>query len=534
MKPSFPETQLVEQIEDLLRIVDNDSQGPIRERTRDLLREVFEYARELLDIAFLLDVELRDQSANLPALRRAATLLSNAKRLPDIVEIYERAENPPSAWPSNLDRLLGELERGEVPQDTLSLFAAFRLALPKLYFDLQVVSDTDGDHIEALRDLVLTAMMRWSDDDLVLQHREAKSEFSDTGDWLVAFPQSNAPTSLFSASTIPAIRGALADYIVRGRPKLLQEWLRSGQSQWPDRAISLVTVLAEPAPDVLALAREPSAAELRAFGALLRVLSLGVQQYRDNDQQDFLAALRLTRGLSSIRTVARWIERWKKNQGAPILKLLLVELKGLVRDLGLLTARTPIEAVLRNYKLRNEVICRPPHPELAERDHEIDFQRHVCAYLLDNGIPSYGTKFGRIETDLILKTYPSDEEFVIEAKVLRSTKSLAAVRTAIQRAFAQLKKYMHDMPVPARGVLLLYSFAHVVIAEPREWIRRQYRIVVVDLAKATASKRDAGLIISEGEPGSGYEIRIEDLVGVPSASKKRGASSGSSRRRATR
>ena len=391
-------------------------------------------------------------------LRRALRLLIDAPKLADIEGLYLKADNPPSRWQAILEQELADLDAGLAPQDALTLLATFRLILPKRFFDLQAVAETDGPHIVGLLEAVEKAIERWPDELLMAQFREARAEFS-TESSPFAFPMTLAPAALFGAKTIEETRKALAAYVVRDRPRLVQDWLRSKGEQWPDRAISLASILADSDTES-PLAREPNAAEKRALASLLRLLSLSAQLFK-TDERLLRDTIGLKRSLLSIRTIADWMGRWEKNKGAPLLALFLVELKTLVRDLGLLTQSTPVELVLRSYKLRNEVACRPPHPELKQTMHELFFQRHVCAYLLDFGIPSFGTKFGRMETDLILKMHPTDEEFVVEAKVIRAQTTPAKARRTdpgrVRPAAQIYGRHAHDAsryPAP----LLVRSF----------------------------------------------------------------------------
>ena len=530
MRPAFPESQYVERIEDLLRILNEQTKGPVGERTRELTVEILGHVPELIELPFLIEYELRKQSVNIAGLRHALRLLTGAPKLADIEESFERADNPASRWQHIIEQELADLEAGLAPQDPLTLLATFKIVLSKRFFDLQAVSTTEGPHIEALLEMVERAMSKWSDELLLLQLREAKAEFSSEPSPF-AFPRTLAPSALFAAKTIDESRKALAAYVVRDRPRLVQGWLRDKGEQWPDRTISIVSILAEE-DSAAPLPREPNAAEKRALSSLLRLLSLSSQLFK-TDERVLRETLNLRRSFISIRTIADWIGRWEANRGAPLLGLFLVELKTLVRDLGLLTQSTPVELVLRSYKLRNEVICRPPHPELIETMHELFFQRHVCAYLLDFGVPGFGTKFGRMETDLIVKMHPADEEFVVEAKVIRARATPASARRTIQDAFVQLRRYMDDMPTVRRGILLMYSFAPFAIMAPREWIRRLYRVVVVDLSKASTSERTHGLLIEEGRVGSGVEIQVSDLS-VPSVARTTRKRAKRVRRRAAR
>lgn len=528
VRPGFPESQYVERIEDLLRILNERTKGPIGERARELAVEVLQHVPELLAIPFLLEYELRKQKVNVGALRRALRLLIEAPKLADIEALYVKADNPPSRWQAILEKELADLDEDLSPQDPLTLLATFRLILPKRFFDLQAVSTTEGPHISALMEMVEQAISKWPDDLLLAQVREARAEFAAEPS-VLAFPRALAPQELFDARTIEEIRAALAAYVVRDRPRLVQEWLRDRGESWPDRAVPLADILTN-SDSGEALPREPTASEKRAFAALLRLLSLSSQLFRA-DERLLRNAIGLNRSFISIRTIADWIGRWEKNKGAPLLELFLVELKTLVRDLGLLTQTTPIEVVLRSYKLRNEVLCRPPHPELDEGTHELHFQRHLCAYLIDFGIPSFGTKFGRMETDLILKSHPSDEEFVVEAKVIRAKTTVGSARKTIKEAFVQLRRYMDDMPTMRRGILLVYSFAPFAIVAASEWIRRLYRVVIVDLSKATTSARSHGLVVEEGPVGSGVELEVNDIAAPPEPKSQRPKSRASKRKR---
>lgn len=514
MRSIFPETHYVERIDDLIHIIAGPAAGPIRERVRALLIEIFEQVRFVLDLDLLMKAELRQQEFNIPGLRRVLNAYANAPRLPDVEVVFRAAGNEPSDWVGRLQQNLSELESGDVPQDALTRFASLTLILSKRFSDLQLGCITAGPHVEVLEDELRSAVNGWSDEGILRQLRECQAEFSVQPS-MFAFPDTLAPAGLLSAQTVDEAKTAIVRYVASWRPALVQQWILKKGEQWPDRAPSIASIIAL-APDrsSVPLPREPHRTERAAFDIVLRVFSIATQIFHhiDDEVQSVLA---IKRSLRNLRTVADWISRWEKNRGASFLELLLVEMKALARALGLLGQSTAIDAVLRSYKLRNEVACHPPHNELSETLHELRFQKHVCAYLLDNGIASFGTKFARSETDLIIDMHKGDERFAVEAKIIRSLHSPTNAIKAINQGFVQLKKYMNDTPMQRRGILLVYSFAPMIITFPREWVRYQYRIVVVDLAVQPPSKRLLSIAIEEGEPSGGCELLVYDTSPDP-------------------
>ena len=195
VRPAFPEAQYVERVEDLLRILNDQTKGPIGERTRELTVEILEHVPELLELPFLIEFELRKQNVNVAGLRRALRLLIDAPKLADIEALYLKADNPPSRWQALLEQELADLDAGLAPQDALTLLATFRLILPKRFFDLQAVTETDGPHIAALLEAVGKAIERWPDELLLAQFREARAEFS-TESSPFAFPMTLAPRGI--------------------------------------------------------------------------------------------------------------------------------------------------------------------------------------------------------------------------------------------------------------------------------------------------------------------------------------------------
>lgn len=526
MRPTFPEQHFIERIEDLIRIQVAAAAGPVRERLRALLVELVEYVPPLLDLNLLLKVELRNQSLNTTGLKRVLEAYANAPRVADIEAIFLAAGNNPADWVPRLRQNLQELESEDLPQDTLTRFAFLALILSKRFSDLQLATTATGPHVDVLEAELRNATVSWSGESVLLQLQECRAEFSALPS-MMAFPDSLAPPQLFAAAGVEDAREAIVSYVARWRPGLIQQWLRNQGEQWPDRAPSLASIIGQSSDSDLApLPRVPTRSERDAFEAVLRIVSLAMQVWPQVDEE-LQVALGVKRRLRNLRTVSDWVTRWQKNKGADFVNLLLFEMKGLSRALGALGQSTGIDAVLRSYKLRNEVACHPPHPELDDSLHELRFQKHVCAYLLDNGIPSFGTKFARVETDLIVDMHRGDEHFVIEAKVIRFRTSAAQAVAAINQGFIQLKKYMNDTPTVRRGVLLVFSFAPIVVTYPQEWVRRQYRVVVVDLADLPASKRSSSLSLAEGPINSGSELLVVDT----SPAKKRSTGKPLKRRR---
>jgi hypothetical protein len=527
MRPTFPEQHLVERIEDLIRIQVAAAAGPIRERLRALVVELVEYVPRLLDLNLLIKVELQNQSLNTTGLKRVLEAYAKAPRIPDIEAIFFAAGNNPADWVPRLRQNLQELESEDLPQDALTRFASLTLILSKRFSDLQLGTTVTGPHVDVLEAELRKAIALWSDESVLLQLQECRAEFS-TLPSMMAFPDSLAPPQLFAAAGVEEARGAIVSYIARSRPVIVQQWLREQGEQWPDRAPSLASIIGQSRDSELApLPRVPTRAERDAFEAVLRIVSLAMQVWPQVDEELQLA-LGVKRRLRNLRTVSDWVVRWQKNKGADFVNLLLFEMKALSRALGVWGQSTGIDAVLRGYKLRNEVACHPPHPELDDSLHELRFQKHVCAYLLDNGIPSFGTKFGRLETDLIVDMHRGDEGFVIEAKKIKSLSSVAQAIAAINQGFIQLKKYMNDTPTVRRGVLLVFSFAPIVVTYPHEWIRHQFRVVVVDLANLPPSKRSSSLSLAEGSVSSGSELLAVDTT--PAKKRTTGKSSKRGRR----
>lgn len=167
------------------------------------------------------------------------------------------------------------------------------------------------------------------------------------------------------------------------------------------------------------------------------------------------------------------------------------------------TARKPTEELLLRHKLALEVMTPGNLTGVAAKK-EVVLQQELCRFLIEHGVFSVGTKFGRSETDLVAREAAG--ALVIETKKSRRAPSPNTVRTWL----IQLQSYMDQEPIQVDGVLLIYNLSDTLIVAPRQRVRDRYRIVVANLLKPSPSKRRRSIEIIESESDSLIEVLVED------------------------
>jgi hypothetical protein len=132
--------------------------------------------------------------------------------------------------------------------------------------------------------------------------------------------------------------------------------------------------------------------------------------------------------------------------------------------------------------------------ERIQKKTELQLQKELAGFLIEHGYFAVGTRFGQVESDLVI--FEGREPLVIEVKKYTHKKPPTAA--AIMQALRQLQDYLDKHKGFQRGVLALFNLSERPIKAPRLWIRGQYRVLGINLGKATSSKLKSTLEIAEG------------------------------------
>lgn len=179
---------------------------------------------------------------------------------------------------------------------------------------------------------------------------------------------------------------------------------------------------------------------------------------------------------------------------------------------ALIAAPTPAEDLLLRHKLALEVMA-PENIAEIERKKETRLQAELCRFLIEHGVFSVGTQFGRSETDLVARHAAG--ALVIEIKKTARVPSAHMIRQWL----IQLQSYMDQEPVQVDGVLLIYNLSSTLIVAPRQRLLERYRVVAINLLKPAPSKRRQSIEIIESKSDSLVEVLRE--AGEPIARKKK-------------
>ncbi len=153
-----------------------------------------------------------------------------------------------------------------------------------------------------------------------------------------------------------------------------------------------------------------------------------------------------------------------------------------------------MERALTQYKLGAEVMA-PDNIKALSRKHELRLQKELCRFLLERGIFTVGTKFGRSETDLLANL--PDEGYIIEAKVYKNTARVS--EKTIKSDLVQLQSYMDQNPTRTRGILVIYNFSSTLISAPRQWVAGRFWFLPINLQQKPPSGRNRSLVVERGD-----------------------------------
>jgi hypothetical protein len=300
------------------------------------------------------------------------------------------------------------------------------------------------------------------------------------------------PENWVRTTTLPEITEKIANYLVILKPRLELVMFKTGRHLIPHDAPSLALLLSL---SESAAATPILPFELDLASALGRLRSYW-EKVLIQSPIDFDRALGLSLGESFLdckeyQGVASNVTRATPNSD----RLIIYELKKIIRATdSFLTYESPVEKALSQYKLGIEVIA-PDNIKGLVRKKELRLQKELCRFLLERGVFTVGTKFGRSETDL-LANFP-DEGFIIEAKVYKQKTRLT--EKTIKSNLVQLQSYMDQNPTRTRGILVMYNFSSTLISAPRQWIAGRFWFLPINLQQERPSGRNRSLVIERGD-----------------------------------
>lgn len=269
----------------------------------------------------------------------------------------------------------------------------------------------------------------------------------------------------------------LARYLAWLRPRVVRGMIRGGRTSYPIPDIGLARLLSLQVPE-----EQPSATELTIARSVANVAGWLAMRGQPMSIEDFARIMALhpdamlLKGEESQAFAKRQWERDAPERAA------IHALISIASAADAIHGHTgPLEIALYQYKVGIELASNTPF-ELGAWN-EVTLQKQLCRYLLDRGIVAVGTKFGRLETDLV--TQNEDAFTVLECKVLTSVPST----TALERNLAQLLRYQETNPdlKGRRGVLVLYNYTDVPIFVPAEPVTGRIWLHAINVKAGPAS-----------------------------------------------
>lgn len=316
--------------------------------------------------------------------------------------------------------------------------------------------------------------------------------------------------SFFDLKTPAEARRKIATYLVTIRPQLIRALEAQGQTRFPMTMFGVTRILA-----ITENGAPLERADSTFATALMRLAVLWTSVLRE-DPKVLRGHLRLQEHEGRLTQGPFYEEEAERltDLGTDEWTIVLGEEgeKILDRIEELATARTPAEELLVRHKLALEVMAPANLSEVSAKN-EIRLQQELCRFMIEHGVFSVGTQFGRSETDLVAREAAG--ALVIETKIAKRGPSTSMIRAWL----VQLQSYMDQEPVQVNGVLLIYNLSDSLIVAPRQRLRDRYRIVVVNLLKPSPSKRQRSIEIIESESDSLIEVLVED--GRPATRRKK-------------
>lgn len=186
----------------------------------------------------------------------------------------------------------------------------------------------------------------------------------------------------------------------------------------------------------------------------------------------------------------------------------LSELTTLVRiaDQQQAHVMTPVETALRAFKLGLEVMDQDIFDEYSKKS-ELRLQRELCRFLLERNISTFGTKFGRSESDL--RAEQQIRSVVIEVKLLKRPPA----ERDFNRWLTQLGTYMDQELISLSGALVVFNLTDTPLLMPAGILQGRYHLIAVNLCKMSASRRGSSVEVIPATDGS--VVHVQRLGTVP-------------------
>jgi len=308
------------------------------------------------------------------------------------------------------------------------------------------------------------------------------------------------PRDFFQYGTPELARNNIAPYVAKLRPEITDDEWKRGQDRFPTELFGLGRILAwsDQDPDVLTPDEEALARTLSRIAAYYRVV---VSQNADQLAKVAGADLkgRLFGG-PDYNTAKGEAEK----AGANARSLLFYELGNLVISLRSLASEAePVVRVLKRHKLGLEFTAPDCRKQLRAQN-EKALQRCLRKYLVDHGIYSFGTDFGKGQADAFIESHP--DSYVVEVKMFDKR---PPSERSVRKALVQLQTYMDMVPGPRKGILVLYCFQEPLVTEPTAWLHGRYWILPVNLQSAPPSGQEHSLSVTESDdPRELIKVRL--------------------------
>lgn len=402
-----------------------------------------------------------------------------------VVEPQEQAER--------LRQLIADARASQPTTHKLSAWLTIELEADTRMMNLLACASASGIDLTPLVPTGSAKLTHLDDETLTDQWSRIQGEF-DPSRILTTFAEeiSKLPQDYLASGSAEALRRKISDYVLAVKPSIVASRYLRGISSYPSSALgparllcinSTVVPLEHDADrldlvhtlgGLAALWRDVFGKDRRSLGALLGV-SHESQLLAGTDPQDAQKKLlaigapeRAAGAIYTLRSLLGSIER----RGGPA---------------------APLISALRRYQLSLEVLA-PDSSRSIARLGELTLQKQLSSFLITQGIYTEGTKFGRLQSDLVTTAHANAA--VIEVKLNRAAKppTLASVRANL----SQLQDYLESRPSRSRGVLVIYNLSSTFLQPPHRWVRGRYWITVVNLGAATGSQRKRSLLLREG------------------------------------
>ena len=484
----------LQRIEDLDSMAARIPREIFREDLLALVLEVLAYVRRTIDVERLNRMLLSISHVDIDALRQISDIFGRLD-LDGPFELFPERTLYPS---SSLEEYRSFINRLDQDARTLSqLDLSFRLEISSHALDdLLLCAAAAQADLSDVSHIVREKFDLLNDDQVISVWSRIQRELSPDRTYSMVQDLDILPENWLRTTTISDVKSKISDYIVTLKPRLELSMFEAGRYTIPSEAPSLAVVLSLSAE---AVATPISQSELDLARALARLRAYWLRLL-NRPGTDFSQAL----GLPDRET---FLDN-EEHQGAAarlshtdvsIESLVVYELRKVTRATNAFsTYESPIERALVQYKLGTEVMAPDNIGDMKGKG-ELKLQKELCRFLLERGVFTVGTKFGRSELDLLAEL--PDEGYVIEAKVYKEGRRIT--ERTIKSNLVQLQSYLDQSPTRRRGILLIYNFSSTLISAPRHWIGGRFWFLPINLQQTPPSSRNRSLMI---EPGDGEEV----------------------------